>query len=111
MSYRFDESKLRPVRFSELISYFNAMGRSTKCPVCPHDGQWHFHAQGSDTPTDDPILIPISLATAPGAPPELANKFMSVLAMECPRCGHLEMLQTARVLQYIEGKAKDAASE
>lgn len=96
------------VRQSEIIQYFSDTERFISCPICPHNGQWTMHVDqdwGNTGP--DPYMIIYHMnAYSPmnlNEPKFRAGHF----AIECPKCGHMELIPCAAVAKYFDRKTKE----
>ena len=107
-----DNTARRPIRYSELIRFFAAVKRSTRCHACGQDTLgWTFHVDGHHVDLEpesaqDPymacLLIPVSFPTRP----DFTDQTAPALCIECPRCGNMEFVHASRVQQFLDGLAQ-----
>ncbi|WP_312288827.1 hypothetical protein [Stutzerimonas nitrititolerans] len=82
---------------SQLMEYLAAKGRSTQCPMCPHNGEWIFHT-GTDDETDPRVLIfGCQNSSEQGV-------YTPFALMECPRCGFMPSTSLFAVHHYFKDK-------
>ncbi len=104
MSYKFKPRELAPVSYRDVLAFFNHVGRTPSCPVCPHVGNWNFHVEGESFDSGNPVMVFMDIPQI-SPPNEEPSNVMRMIALECPQCGHLEFIQAAKILQYL--KARD----
>lgn len=112
MSFTFNEGEIPPIRYTDVLRFFTHIGRSGKCPTCPHHGHWNFHvdAEGPGYDENDPFMIFFTIpAEIPSSP--AAERALKVIALECPRCGHLEFLQAAHIMRYLQQSKERPTNE
>ncbi|HTN30064.1 MAG TPA: hypothetical protein VL178_04415 [Pseudomonas sp.] len=78
---------------SEFMEFLAATGRSSKCPVCPHQGDWIFHTM------PDNETVAIYAAKHFG----MDDGYMPVAYMECPTCGFLQQTSLFAVMYHRKG--------
>lgn len=66
---------------SKFMSYLTDVGRSNKCPICPHEGEWIFFTEMDG---EDPSMLIYKLPQALNV-----ENYTPCALMECPRCGFL----------------------
>ena len=90
-----DDDSLPPLRVSDLMDFFVAVGRSGKCPQCPHDGVWEVSMK-RDSQEDNPENPILSLYLSPTADGE--NHASA--GITCPNCGHFSLINTYKIRQF-----------
>lgn len=78
--------------YHQLMDYLRAVGRSAKCPVCPHEADWIFHTEPDN---DNMAVYAIPLPNG--------TRFMPVACMECPKCGFIQQTSLFAVLEHFKG--------
>lgn len=109
MTFSFYEGDLQPILYSQMLQFFNYVNRTPKCPVCPHAGIWNFHidVENAQSSREDPVMMFFDLPALHPTRKDIEKRFMRVVALECPRCGHLEFIQAARVHQFLNKNAPE----
>ena len=78
------------------MQYLSNVGRSNKCPVCPHQGEWIFHTTLADN--DQLLVHTIQNASA-------TQEYTPVGTMECPRCGYISQTSLIAVVKHFRSKS------
>lgn len=76
----------------QFMQYLADVGRSNKCPVCPHSGEWIFHTTGRNH--ENMAVHALRTAVGPG-------DHFPVATMECPRCGFLLHTSLVSVIKHF----------
>jgi len=76
----------------EFMQYLANVGRSDKCPVCPHQGEWVFHT----TLENEEVLIVHLIQKASNS-----QEYTPVATMECPRCGFISQTSLIAVKDHF----------
>ena len=79
----------------QFMQYLANVGRSNKCPVCPHQGEWIFH-----TALEDNERVLVHAVRNAGA----SSEYTPVATMECPQCGHIIQTSLIAVMKHYRGK-------
>lgn len=92
--------KTRQLRLkaSKFMAYLATVGRSNKCPICPHEGEWFFF---TEVEGDDPEMLVYKLQQAFNP-----QDYTPCALMECPRCGflvHTSLINVQAHFQIGEG--------
>ncbi|WP_141697275.1 hypothetical protein [Pseudomonas aylmerensis] len=92
-----DDESLPRLRVSDLMDFFVAVGRSGKCPHCPHDGVWEvsMHKVSDEADPENPLL---SLYLSPTS----AGDTHTSAGVTCPNCGHFALINTYKIRQFQE---------
>lgn len=77
----------------QFMQYLANVGRSNKCPVCPHQGEWIFHTTLADT---DRLLVHIIQNAS------ATQEYTPVSTMECPRCGFISQTSLIAVAKHFK---------
>ncbi|WP_139326714.1 hypothetical protein [Pseudomonas flexibilis] len=95
-----DESGVRDLRASDLLSYFKKSGRHTRCPHCDHVGIWEFHIKIDEEgrADADPILIPFKLSMDD----RNDEAWTKCAAITCPNCGHVALISMYKIAAFKE---------
>ena len=78
----------------QFMQYLAKVGRSNKCPVCPHQGEWIFHT----TLADDQQILVHSIQK-----PGTSLEYTPVATMECPQCGYISQTSLIAVMKHFRG--------
>tara|TARA_R100000541_G_scaffold301_32_gene1747 strand:+ start:5260 stop:5583 length:324 start_codon:yes stop_codon:yes gene_type:complete len=81
----------------EFMAFLEGVGRSTSCPLCPHDGAWIFHTTSSGEPDSKMVVYTIQSAVAD-------KEYTPVVLMECPNCGFMPSTSLFAVVDYFRKK-------
>lgn len=82
------------IPMAELVRFLSYVGRSKKCPLCPHEGEWLVHAHEEDG------RQVMNIYTM-GDGRENGNVYPFV-ALECPGCGFTPMTSAFRLKEFSE---------
>lgn len=104
MGFQISNDQRRVIKYSDVMAFFNATGRFTSCPFCGYAGAWTIHIDGDalDAGDQDP---PMAIFTAPvrfPSRPDFIGQYAELLAVECPKCSHMEFIHAGRVQQFLE---------
>lgn len=77
---------------AQFMQYLADVGRSNKCPVCPHSGEWIFHTTGSNH--EHMAVHALRTAIGPG-------DHFPMATMECPQCGYLVHTSLVSVIKHF----------
>lgn len=104
MGFKVDNGQRRIIRYSEVMRFFNASGRSVTCPFCSYTGSWTIHIDGHalDQGDQDPPMAIFSAPVKFPSRPDLLGQYAELLAVECPQCSHMEFIHASRVQQFLE---------
>lgn len=80
----------------QFMQYLANVGRSNKCPACPHQGEWIFHTTLAD---DEQILVHAIQKTGGSL------EYTPVATMECPQCGYISQTSLIAVMKHFRGGA------
>ena len=83
-----------PLRMNDLLSFFSAKKRSTKCPCCDWIGGWEIATHEENPEEENPKLDIITLAGSNGPA-------LSTAGMTCPNCGHFTQVSTYKIRQHM----------
>lgn len=87
------------VTLERFISYLTNVGRSSQCPVCPHNGNWNFYIDKKDgSGMHSPMAITKMVSTYSESPDDT----YPVFAMECPNCGHMTYTNAYTVVNKLK---------
>lgn len=92
------------ITLSQFKEFLLDVGRSNRCPVCPHVGAWNFYVDKHDQPSDNALLAVTPVTSEYHSKPD---DTYYVLPMECPNCGHMEFTSAHTVLQWLERQEDD----
>ena len=90
-----EDGSLPPLRMSDLMEFFVEVGRSGKCPHCPHEGIWEIsmlNVPDSKDPENPKLTIYLS--------PTDAGESHSSVGITCPNCGHFSLINTYKIGQF-----------
>lgn len=94
------------VTLEQFIQFLSDVERSSKCPVCPHDGAWNFYIDKKDgTGMKSPMAITNVVSTYRESPDDT----YPVFTMECPNCGHITYTNANSVAKKI--RLKEGSNE
>lgn len=82
----------------QFMQYLADVGRSNKCPVCPHQGSWEFHTTLADS---NQVLVHIVQKAGK------SQEYTPVATMECPRCGFISQTSLIAVMLHFQGGEND----
>ncbi|UUC20772.1 hypothetical protein [Pseudomonas asiatica] len=87
------------VKLEDFIRFLTNVGRSSKCPVCPHDGEWLFYIdQTKNTGMASPMAVTDVITKYAEAPSDT----YPVFTMECPNCGFLTYTNANLVVKKLK---------
>lgn len=91
-----DGVTLEDLRFSvdTVMRYFSEVGRRSKCPLCPHEGNWLFHTEDEDRDT-----VRIHAVGRPNP----STQYTPVALVECPQCGFVTQVNLLSVRDHFRG--------
>lgn len=98
----YEDGSLPPLRMKDLTGFCTARGRARHCPHCDWSGGWEI-ALNEEDPNDTNPKLDIFIL------PTMSNSKHTASALICPNCGHLAMISTYKIRQYMD--AKDALNE
>lgn len=111
MTFKVENGSVRPVLYSELIRFFTHSGRSTTCSACGQSTLgWTVHIDGNhreQSETTDPYLVEMIMPVRFPSSPDIAAQEAKVFCIECPRCSHMEFINSSRVLQFLSQEAQN----
>lgn len=88
------------VTLEQFTQFLTIVGRSSKCPVCPHDGEWLFYIdKSSSSGLDSPMAITDMVTRYAKSPSDTYHVF----TMECPNCGNLAFTNANMVIRKLKG--------
>lgn len=92
------ESDITDLRASDLLRFFEASSRDTKCPHCAHIGQWEFHIKidpETGESEDDPVLIPFKIGMGGSS-----ESWTKCAGITCPQCGHFALVSMYKIAEF-----------
>lgn len=96
-----DKPKPWVITYAEFAKYLSEVGRTGKCPVCPHYGDWTFHVLPSSAESGSPVMLLNSIPAYDPAVQEKPLARLAYLAMECPRCAFTQFTSVAAVAKHL----------
>lgn len=90
-----------PLRLLDFMEFLNLTGRYSKCPHCPHDGQWEISTQDDVEPgmERNPKVTIYKTGVAHGSP-------HTQVGLTCPNCGHFAQVSTYKIRQFQAAQAE-----
>lgn len=111
MGFTVEKDSIRPVLYSELIRFFTHSERSTTCSACGQNSLgWTVHIDGNHRDreeTNDPYLVEMVMPVRFPSSPGISDQEAKVFCIECPRCSHMEFINSSRVLQFLSQEAQN----
>ncbi|WP_149086943.1 hypothetical protein [Pseudomonas prosekii] len=87
------------ITLGQFIQFLTDVERSSRCPVCPHDGIWNFYIDKSvSAGMQSPMAITRMISTYAVSPQDT----YPVFTMECPNCGHMIYTNAHAVAKKIK---------
>lgn len=89
------------ITLKQFANFLTMVGRSSKCPICPHEGDWNFYIDDTHTRGEESYMLVtmMNVITADGAPDTAGHH--GCFSMECPRCGNLVYTSTPVVIATL----------
>lgn len=94
------------VTLEQFISFLTDVERSSKCPVCPHDGAWNFYI---DKKNGAGMKSPMAVTNVVSTYADSPDDTYPVFTMECPNCGHVTYTNATVVVKGL--KLKEESDE
>lgn len=89
------------VTLKQFTSFLASVRRSSKCPVCPHDGAWNFYIDRSGGANNQsPMAISKMVTSYANAPDDT----YPVFSMECPNCAYMIYTNANSVAKKIKAQ-------
>lgn len=92
------EREIGELRTSDLLRFFEASGRSNRCPHCTHAGPWEIHIKidpETGKAEEDAVLIPFHI-TMPGS----KDSWTKCAGLTCPQCGHFALVSMYKIAEF-----------
>lgn len=87
------------VTLGQFIQFLTNVERSSKCPVCPHDGVWNFYIDKSVSAGHESPMAITNMVSRYAAS---SSDTYPVFTMECPNCGHMLYTNAHAVARKIK---------
>tara|TARA_R110001606_G_scaffold44622_1_gene116692 strand:+ start:361 stop:696 length:336 start_codon:yes stop_codon:yes gene_type:complete len=94
-------AEMEQVEYSEMmipmerfIQFLKHTSRSTKCPLCPHQGEWLVHAHEYE---GQQMMNIYTMGDG-----RENNNVYPFVALECPRCGFTPMTSAFKLKEFVE---------
>ncbi|MPQ68758.1 MULTISPECIES: hypothetical protein [Pseudomonas] len=95
------------ITLNQFISFLVKVGRSSSCPVCPHDGEWNFYIDKSLGMGVESCMM---ITRMDGMSPEdLFSERVAhpTFSMECPSCGYMAYTSVKKVVEGLSAMEKE----
>lgn len=95
------------ITLSQFISFLVKAGRSSSCPVCPHDGEWNFHIDKSLEMGLESCMMITRMDEV--SPERLLSERVThpTFSMECPNCGYMACTSVKKVVEGLSVMEKE----
>jgi len=94
------------ISLGAFINFLTHVERSSRCPICPHDGVWNFYIDKTiSAGMESPMAITRMVSTYAAAD----DDNYPVFSMECPNCGYMIYTNAHAVAKKL--KTLEAADE
>lgn len=86
------------ITLGQFKNFLVAAGRSDRCPVCPHRGEWNFYIDKTESANDSSFMaLTPNLSQYHSQPDDT----FYVIVMDCPNCGHMVYTSSKSVLDWL----------
>ncbi len=89
------------ITLDQFKQFLVGVGRISKCPVCPHSGNWNFYVDNSSG-LGGHSMMALTPMTSEYA--QSSDDRYYLLAMDCPKCGYMSYTNSKTVLNWLAQK-------